>query len=282
MPDGPALTYIYDGTLEGFYTAVFEAYARKKPVKAITANPEIQTGLGEEAAEIETDGEKALRVEKGIRQKVGDYCLGMIWRGFWSGDDKKDTVIYRYIRAAMGQGRKVYNNLSHPDVLAMEYLLKNIGWEEGRVRGFVRFSKMENGVYYAKIEPRNNLVPLFMPLFADRYNDMPFVIHDPGHKMAGVYDTTGWRLIEGADLTPPEKAEGEDSFIRMWRLFCKTVAVEGRISAKRQRGFMPKHYWKNLPEMMPFYDIKEYSGEDKDEKGLNGIQGAHGYLKIPE
>ncbi|HHY52904.1 MAG TPA: DNA metabolism protein, partial [Clostridiales bacterium] len=31
MPDGPAVIYRYDGTFDGFLTAVFEAYARRLP-----------------------------------------------------------------------------------------------------------------------------------------------------------------------------------------------------------------------------------------------------------
>jgi len=253
MPDRTNLACHYDGTFDGFLTVVFEAYAQKLPVNVITASGQIQTGFGQSIRYIETQEEKARRVERGILGKFGGAAMQQIATVFWSGDEDKDTVLYRYIRAGFEQGRHIYNNLTHPDVLAANNLYRNISREEQRVKGFVRFSLMENGVYYASIAPRNNLVPLLTPHFADRFSDMPFLIHDTAHHLAGVYNGNGWYLVESEELTPPDITEQEHEMRRMWRLFYDAIAVQGRISAKRRRGMMPKFYWGNMPEMSPRY-----------------------------
>ena len=251
MSERTAVIYIYDGSFDGFLSAVFEAYEQKLPVSAIGAGNGIQPGFGDVIKEVATCSEKARRVEKGILSKIGGMAHHNIWTCFWSGQPDKDIILYRYIRAGFELGRKVYSHLTHPDVIQVVYIYRNVTWEAQHMRGFLRFSLMENGVYYAKIEPKNNLVPLLMPHFAERYHDMPFLIHDPNYRMVGVYDLSGWYLVEGEDITLPETGEGEDEFRRMWKMFCETIAVEGRTNPRQQMNMMPKRFWKNLTEMQP-------------------------------
>ena len=256
MPDGPAVIYRYDGTFDGFLTAVFEAYARRRPVKAITAREEIQMGWGQEEIFLETHLEKARRVEAGIRNKIGGTALHMVEVCFWSGEEDKDTALYRYLRAGFDLGRNIYNSLTHPHVLRVEYLYRNITREQDRVQGFTRFAEMENGVYYASIAPKNNLVPLLMPHFVDRFSIQPFLLHDTEHGLAGVYDGKGWYLVETQGLNLPNLSEREQEFRRMWKMFYDAVAVKERRNDKLRQHLMPKWYWRNLTELDPRYAAK--------------------------
>ncbi len=253
MPDGPAVIYRYDGTFDGFLTAVFEGYARRRPVKAITAREELQMGWGQEEIFLATDQEKARRVEAGIRKKIGGTALHMVEVCFWSGEEDKDTALYHYLRAGFDLGRRIYHSLTHPHVLRVEYLYRNITREEERMRGFTRFSEMENGVYYARIAPKNSLVPLLMPHFVDRFSIQPFLLHDTQHGIAGVYDGKGWYLVETQELNLPRLSDEEHEFRRMWRQFYDAVAVEERRNHKLRRNMMPKWYWRNLTELDPRY-----------------------------
>ncbi len=253
MSDGPAVIYRYDGTFDGLLTAVFEAYARRREVKAITARKELQMGWGQEEIVLTTDVEKARRVESGILKRMGGAALQRAEVCFWSGEEDKDTILYRYLRAGFDLGRRVYHSLTHPDVLAVEYLYRNITREEQRVQGFTRFSEMENGVCYASIAPRNSLVPLLMPHFADRFSIQPFLLHDTEHAMAGVYDGQGWYLVETDELEVPDVSRREQEFRRMWRQFYDAVAIAERRNHKLRQGMMPKWYWRNLTEFDPRY-----------------------------
>lgn len=77
---------------------------------------------------------------------------------------------------------------------------------------FIRFARMDNGVYYARITPDNDVVALLMPDFADRYRTMPFLIHDVNRQIAGIYDTREWYLTATENFTLPDCAEDGKAF----------------------------------------------------------------------
>ncbi len=271
MSNGPAVIYRYDGTFDGLLTAVFEAYAHPVEVKAITAREELQMGWGQEEIFLPTDAEKARRVEAGILKKIGSAALQRVEVCFWSGEEDKDTALYRYLRAGFDLGRRIYNSLTHPDVLAVEYLYRNITREEQRVQGFTRFSEMENGVYYASIAPKNSLVPLLMPHFADRFSIQPFLLHDTQHAMAGVYDGRGWYLVETDELEVPDVSTREHEFRQMWRQFYDAVAISQRRNHKLRQGMMPKWYWRNMTE----FNFR-YAPEQRQQQKVQEEEGRQG------
>lgn len=248
MRGGTALIYLYDGCFEGFLTAVFEAYARKEDPDRIIEEERLQYGFEQREFLVVTDGEKARRVERGITQKIGHPAYRTLWTAFLSGDPEKAGVLYRYLRAGFAMGRRIYTSLAHPDVLAMQSLYGPLSREVQKLTGFVRFSRMENGVYYGRIAPENSVVPLLMPHFADRFSDQPFLLHDPVHALAGVYGGGEWYLVETQGLSLPEFAGDEIYFRRMWKRFYESVAVMERLNPKYQRGNMPKRYWKSMVE----------------------------------
>ena len=71
------------------------------------------------------------------------------------------------------------------------------------MRQFVRFSHLENGVWFARVNPNANVVPLIMGYFAARLNDQPFIIYDEAHHLAGVYDGRSWQLVAGDAVSVP-------------------------------------------------------------------------------
>lgn len=242
------IAYSYDGTFDGFLSAVFTAYARHEEPEEIAACGQLQEMFGRGTLEIATDTDHARRVENGVVSKMGSPAWQKIWTVFLSGDADKATALYRYIRRGLVIGRCVYDDIAHPDVLPVENLHRHISNEAHLLRGFVRFSLMEGGVYYARITPKNSAVPLLMPHFADRFSTQPFLLHDPVHELAGVYDLKEWRLVETGGLTLPPIDESEPAFRRMWQRFYETIAIAERTNHTCRRSHMPLRYWKNMTE----------------------------------
>ena len=60
------------------------------------------------------------------------------------------------------------------------------------LRQFIRFSKLEGGIYYGEITPEHNVVAMLMPHFVSRFQIQPFIIHDKTHRLCGVSDTKTW------------------------------------------------------------------------------------------
>ena len=250
MPDGTDLIYLYDDTFEGLMTAVFEAYARR-PMADHIQSVCCQQTLGARYVEITTDDTKAERVIQGIRRKIGQEDYELLWTAFLSDCEDKGDRIYRYIRLGLEIGRSIHLRLTDDRVLAVSKISGLVGLEARMLLQFVRFSKLEGGIYYGEITPQYPVLPLLMPHFAERFNIQPFIIHDKTHRQAGVFDRKEWVIVSTEDMRLPAVAEEEGVYRRLWKNFYDTVAIKERINPVCRRNHMPKKYWKNMVELQP-------------------------------
>lgn len=247
--------FVYDETFDGFLSAVFVAYKLRLVPEAVTPPGLMQEGFGREVVGIATDDAQARRVERGIISKMGSLVHQKIYTAFLSGEPDKATLLMRYVRRGFDLGRDVYDDLAHPDVAPVEKLLVSIGRETQHLKGFVRFSRMESGVYYGRITPKNAVLELIMPHFADRFSTQPFLLHDAAHGIAGIFDLREWYLVDAGEITPPAPHEEETAYRRMWRDFCETVAIPERQNRKLRRSLLPIRYRGNMTE---FFYIPEH------------------------
>ena len=245
------LCYLYDGSWDGLLTAVFRAYEKKQNPVAVLAQDGAQLQLHWQSVYIETDETLSRRVESGLIKKLGSPFLKKIGTAFLSMDMDKGTIIYHYIHAGLEIGRQIYTALAHPAVLEIDRICLHISREAHLLLGFVRFSRMENGIYFSKITPKNSVVPLLMPHFADRFSDQPFIIYDERHGIAGIYDLSDWNLVETSELNLPPLSDDEKEYRKLWKLFYNSVAIAERTNPKCRRNHMPKRYWENLTEFLP-------------------------------
>jgi probable DNA metabolism protein len=146
---------------------------------------------------------------------------------------------------------------------------RKTGWEAHRLKGFLRFSVMENGVMFAEISPENNCLSYLMEHFADRMNNLPFVIYDRTYKQAGIYSAGRWRIYEADRLTLPDYSADELEYRRMWQCFYDTIAIEGRINHKLRQQMMPKKYQRHILEMQR--DKAQIAGVRSEELGMRNF-----------
>jgi probable DNA metabolism protein len=98
------------------------------------------------------------------------------------------------------------------------------------------------------MHPECNILPILCPFFADRLADQNWIISDPRRSLAGVFNTTHWRIIEDRELQLPAVSAAEAVTQKLWRAFFDSIAVKERLNPKSQRGRMPKKYWRDLVE----------------------------------
>ena len=249
--DDAQLVYLYDGTLEGMLTAVFEAFRRKEFPDNIVQERDLQQSMLCSYIPILTSVDLAERVKTGIINVLGDRGYESIKRAFLSDDNSKGGVIVTYLQYTMKKGRKSLSHLAHPAVAAFEDLLKVVSQEAHYMLQFVRFAQLNNGVYFSLIAPKASVVPLIMGHFAARFNIQPFIIYDEVHGLAGVFDTEKWWLVDARDIKIPNRTESEDEYQSLWQTFYDTIAIEERRNPTCQRNFMPKRFWGNMCEQIP-------------------------------
>ena len=242
------MIFIYDGTFEGFLSSVFDAYTQKvEPLDIVSSLSEMQIPLNADYHYVETTEEKADRLMVGM-EKIGGIS-GQVMFAFLSWMPGREMAIFRYIVLGFRIKENILLKLDDDIVIKVNDMCGQTGLEKKKWKGFLRFSVMENNVYYAEMSPKNNVLTLIMPHFTRRMITTPFLIHDLVYKQVGLYDTREWHLLSSEGLTLPNLHSDELRYRYMWKLFYDTTAIEGRKNHKQRRQMMPKRYQKHITEL---------------------------------
>ena len=236
--------YFTDGSPEGFFTAVFDAYADKDAF--VSSSKALQTALDDRFIAVSPVGEKAQRFVKKLRAVDKNSLCEIDFILRTPAADREQTA-FDYIRLLVKQRRPVRGMLVRPEVRRAMELVDRVGAERHLLSGFLRFQETHNGVFYAPCSPDNDVVDLLMPHFAARFKTSAFVIHDISRGLAGIYNGSEWLVspVAQAEIT---LSESEDSFSRLWRKYYHTVYIPARKNTRQMKGYMPVRYWKFMPE----------------------------------
>lgn len=238
---------ICENSQEGIFTAIYEAYAQKfhRDDVFLQIGEEGDMRLFAEYVRIEADAVKAGKVASTILRKMGEKVYWDICCVLASEDVSRAQAVYRTIVTAL-DSKKYYNVMSDvkdPYILKAFELSRNVGREIDHLYGFLRFQETENGVLYAKVGPKNNIVTLVAPHFMDRFPQENFVIHDDIRQLfvlcragKGAVVLTG---EEAMGFSLPEDSQSEKYYQYLFKKFCKTIAIEERKNLILQRNMLP-------------------------------------------
>lgn len=251
--------YLYDGTFEGLLTCIYHHYYTDK-ASGIYPRGEYQPSLLHGSMDVETEKDKADRVYEGIRNKISDYSLRLIYRAFLSGISGKENVILRYALLGFRVGPSIGSLHARPEVAALENLVRKVGNERERMLQFVRFEVMEAAggdgqqILYARIEPEHDVLALIAHHFSERFCHDPLIIHDIGRAKAIVAFERNWYVtdFDGTHLpdgTAMLLSEEERSYQNLWRTYFDHIAIKERTNPRCQKNHMPVRYWKHLTEV---------------------------------
>lgn len=241
-------TYIYDNTFEGLLTVIFHIFETKKKPVRIVSEENFSKSFIDDILQIQTDFAKSERVINGILTKVSDTTFYYIYTAFLSCNLEKEMNILEYIILGFEYGPKIDNMLTFKSVLLIQKLTKQVNYEVQRFRGFVRFSKFNNDLFYAKIEPDNSILEMVGKHFTKRLSNQNFIIHDAKRKIALLYNKKEYIIVEANEINIPNQDEEENLYKQLWKTFFDTIAIKERTNKRLQLGYMPKRYWKNIFE----------------------------------
>ena len=246
---------IYDGSFNGFLTAVFMGFEQKLPHACIQRQGQVQNGLFTDTETIFTNIEKAQRVWNGVRNK-SNTAIKNIYFAYLSEHPKIETLLYHYIQKLMAaKGNKV-TDFSDDCILKINQLAHKVGREKHRMEAFVRFQLTKDDVYFANIEPDYDVLPLISKHFKNRYADQQWIIYDVKRKYGLYYDLKGVEIIS-LDLTEIHSNsikrsnafnQEEHQYQDLWNNYFQSTTIKSRINPKLHTQHVPKRYWKYLSE----------------------------------
>ena len=132
--------------------------------------------------------------------------------------------------------------------------------ESHHLLGFLRFSELENGVLFATIHPKNNVLPVLGEHFTDRLPMENFLIYDEVRRLAIIHKAGKHYLIADASTLNQDiikrYSEKELEYRRLWCAFFDSIAIDTRKNPALQQQNIPKRFWKDTVELSGTHNEK--------------------------
>lgn len=236
-----------EDSLTGIMTGVYDAWDSRLG----HANVRLQTASNAdmelfcEYVQVEPDLEKAEKVLRTIRTRLGEEAYEMIAYASACPHDNKADAIYRMIVIGLHlpDGTKVSGMLTQPDVRLVFELRRKVWHIAHRYMGFVRFRETKRGILVSEINAEADVLALIAPHFADRLPMEDWLIYDRSRQKAAVHVSgRGWFLLEEVDGESLESlcgSEKEDDYAGLWKTFHRAIGIEGRANGRLQMGLLP-------------------------------------------
>lgn len=252
------MIYIFDNSLEGLLTAVFEWFERKPASKvAIVPKNNYQPNAFTKSFEVLTDSAKANRVWKGLVQRLGRPGIRKIYCCYLSErlevyQDIFDFCIYIFQHQAGAE-----KNYGNAPVLSLTQTARKVEREKHRMEAFIRFQKTADGMFYCGIDPDFNVIPLLINHFKNRYANQKWVIYDIKRHYGIFYNlqtVAEIKLDNTINLLKKTNQhlldEQENLYANLWKDYFNSTNIVARKNTKLHTQQVPKRYWKYLTEKL--------------------------------
>ena len=105
----------------------------------------------------------------------------ILW-GFLSEKPNIGTTLFHIVKYAIDHPkRQVLEDLGRLEVLELAQTVKSVHREKHRMEAFVRFEHTTDDIYFARVEPDFNVLPIIGEHFRQRYQDQHWAICPPRH-----------------------------------------------------------------------------------------------------
>lgn len=244
MSNWPQCAMVYDGTFSGFLTCVGESF-RRKEYPFYFLPPEAEQFSLYPLREIPTDPALAKSVYQELEETVSANFRRMMTYAFLTCLPHRERHMFDVIY--LGLHHALPQDLTDDRILVLNRAIRHLTHEAEQYKGFVRFSDY-GGVLVGQITPKNRVLPLLRPHFAQRLPGEAFLIHDKTHREALFFAAGKWKIrrVDSLELNEPDQAELKCR--ALWQSFYNTIAIPSRYNPKCRMTHMPKRFWGDLTE----------------------------------
>lgn len=247
---------LYDGSFDGFLSAVFDVYYYKFEAPEISKEDAFNGNIFGKVYTVVTDQKHSARVWLGLAKKLSPDALQHVYKTFLSELPQIENVLLQYVQYVFRSTTSVETDFGNVAVLAVHQTAKKVQREKHRMEAFVRFQQTADDLYFAIIEPEYNVLPLLTKHFRDRYADQRWLIWDGNRRYGIFYDLTEVTVVKvsfdaatnsGNDIRAVHN-ENEALYQQLWQRYFKSVNIPARKNKRLHLQHMPMRYWKYLPE----------------------------------
>ena len=148
--------------------------------------------------------------------------------------------------------KQLMGNLANPAIHRVFELARFTANEAHYHLEFLRFRELENGILYAEIGPKNNVLTFIVPHFADRFPLENFVIYDERRNIYAMHPARGdWYLVYGEEEVNQIEhtlSQEEKKYSELFCQFFHTIAIKERENYRLQRNMLSLRYREYMTE----------------------------------
>lgn len=178
-------TLIYDGSFNGFLTAIYNAFSENVIVTDIKKNSEMQPLLFSHPQTIFSEISKAKTVWQVIENK-NPLAIKTIYFAFLSENSQIELLLYKYIQKLFSvklSEKDAYDNgITHK----INHLAKMVSREKYRLEISLKFQKTVDNIHFTTVESEHNMLPLLSKHFRTHNLDRSWLMYD-GKRNFGLY-----------------------------------------------------------------------------------------------
>lgn len=249
-------TYVFDGSLLGLFTLLFDWYTHKPGPINIASEAHFQPQIFSDHYDVITDEAKANRVIKAVRKKISPSAWHGLYCTFLSEQPEAFTHIFAYVTYVFEQSMSIEKNYGNEHVHYLSLMNRKVNREKHHFEAFIRFELIDNSTYYAPVEPKYNVLPLLLKHFKNRYADQSWIIYDLIRKY-GLYYDQATETVQPIQLEfAPKNTNSliktlnvkDQAYQDLWKNYFNSTTIAARKNTKLHVQMLPKRFWKYLPE----------------------------------
>lgn len=181
------VTLLYDGSFEGWLTAVFDIYACKLQDVQFAREAAGNASRYYHLQRVHTSRDKAKRVWNALVQRNSTGAAQALYHTFLAEQRGVEQTLLRYVQHAFRQNKPIETDYGHPSVVNVIQTARKVRREINRLEALTRFQQAGDGLHYAIIEPAYNLLPLLSRQLEKRYAGEHWLLYDGKRKYGRYY-----------------------------------------------------------------------------------------------
>ncbi len=191
-----------------------------------------------------------------IIKNIGYNNFRVIFKVFLSTIEDKELNIFYYVLYSLKFKEKTMHMKNNKYILNCIKTQEYVSRENHKFKGFTRFKKHENDIYYAEINPTNNILFLLSNHFKKRLSTEFWIIKDVNRGLYSIYNKENFIIASENEFKMNEfkLSDDEKTFEELWIEFYNIIGIKERKNDRCRMNFMPKKYWKYITEMSDEYE----------------------------
>ncbi len=241
--------YIYDGSFENLLILISELLKFKNNPDNIKNKYKFSPSLLDNVINLNLTN----KIDN-LNEFISKFSLDIIhtiYYVFLSENDNKELVIYYFLKNALKYKNSIYLHRNLRCVNMAIDISNYVGREAHKLKGFLRFKLLNNNIYYAEVNPTNNVISILSNHFKKRLKGEFWIIKDVNRSIYAFYNKKNVYCLTDKEVISLnlELSEENEKYEDLWKNFFETIGIKERKNLKVQRNFMPKKYWNYILEM---------------------------------